>query len=67
VRLLNLFHGAQRTDLIVAFDGRNDSGTKTSRDADTKAPNHATNEEIPDHVVLSPSSRFEAGQKIHEA
>lgn len=62
----NRFHGAQQTDLIVAFDGRNDRGTKTSGDADTKTPNHTANEEIPDHVLLSPSSRFRASQRICE-
>ena len=63
----NRFHGAQQTDLIVAFDGRNDRGTKTSGDADTKTPNHTANKKIPDHVLLPPSSWFEMNQMIRGA
>jgi len=67
VRLVNRFHGAQHTDLIVAFDGRDDRGTKASRDADAKPPNHAADEDIPNHVIFPPSSRFEVSQGIREA
>ena len=67
MRLVNRFHGAQYTDLIVAFDRRNDRGTKASRNADAESPNHAADEDIPNHVLLSPSSRFEVGQRIRKA
>lgn len=53
-----LISRGQYTDLIVPFDGRNDCGTKTSGDADTKSPNHTADKDIPDHVLLSPSSCF---------
>lgn len=67
VRLIDRFHGAQaRTDLIVAFDGRNDCGTQASRNADTQSPDHAANEEIPDHILLSPSSCVQTSQRVRE-
>lgn len=66
MRFVKRFHGTQQTDLIVAFNGRNNGGTKTSRDADTKSPDHTANEDIPNHVLLSPSSRFGASQRICE-
>ena len=67
MRFVNRFHGVQRTDLIVAFDGCNDCGTKTGGDADTESPNHTADEDIPDHVLLSPSSHFEVSQRIYKA
>lgn len=60
------FQRVEYTDLIVAFDGRNDCGTKTSGDADTETAYHAANEEIPNHVFLSPSSHFERSQRTRE-
>lgn len=63
--ILNRSQGARCTDLVIAFNGRHDSGTKTSGNADTESSNHTTNEDIPDHVLLPPSLRFEVSQAIH--
>ena len=65
VRLENRLRRVLYTDLVVALNGRDDSGTKTSRDADAESPNHTANEEIPDHVLLSPSLGFETSQRMH--
>jgi len=61
---LNRFHRARHTDLVIAFDGRHDGGTKTSGDADAESSDHTANEEIPDHVLLPPSLGFEGGQTM---
>lgn len=63
VRLVNRFTGNKRTDLIVAFKGGNNCRTQASRDADAESPDHTANEEIPDHVRLSPSSYVQASQR----
>ena len=52
------------TDLIVAFDRGDDCRTQASRNADAESPDHTANEEIPDHVRLSPSSCVQASQRI---
>ena len=67
MRLVNRSHGAQYTDLIITFDGRDDRGAKASRDADAKPPNHAAYKDVPNHVLFSPSSRFEVGQRRRKA
>ena len=58
MRLPSRLRGVKWTNLIIAFDGGNDSGTKTSGDADAESPNHTANEDIPNHVLLSPSFAF---------
>jgi hypothetical protein len=62
MRLVFDFMGSECTDLVIPFDGRYDRGAKSSRHADAESTNHAANEKIPDHVLLSPSSRVQSSE-----
>ena len=53
---------SKSTNLIVAFDGCDDGRTKPGGDADTESTDHTADEEIPDHVLFSPSFGVQPSQ-----
>ena len=55
MRLVFDFIGSECTDLVIPLNGRDDRGAESSRHADAESTNHAANEKIPNHVLLSPS------------
>ena len=66
MRLAFDFMGSECTDLIIPLNGRDDRGAESSRHADAEPTNHAANEKIPNHVLLSPSSRVQTVQRTSE-